>query len=214
MISVESETGTATIPRKWPYPSSPAESMTGYDPHGGPERPPSYIVLPSFETHVSWPQGDTAIESPDSTVPSTSPRELSDHMASLCRTARYEHFEDGMESDFSRELTATICRYGHRAVEVLETLLFTGSLDDGVSSEALRWLGLIAHGPSCLARRRVLEGAIFSTSARMRHGATLGLSFLNDPHALQYLKRAADAEAREWLRRRMLQVIAHLEKGL
>ena len=49
--------------------------------------------------------------------------------------------------------------------------------------------------------------------ARIRDGALLGLSFLDDAHAVSYLKRAIEREGIEELRGDMKQVLEQLENS-
>ena len=132
-------------------------------------------------------------------------------LETLCRAAAGEHFEDGVESLFARELVSLIQQHGDRATEALASLLAGNSIGEEVASEALRWLGLMERGPSYEARRELLEGCLSSSHAAIRDGALLGLSFLDDPHAVPHLRAAMEREARQWLREQMREVVAQLE---
>jgi HEAT repeat protein len=59
----------------------------------------------------------------------------------------------------------------------------------------------------------LLESSIFRSSARVRDGAALGLAFLDDPHAIPYLKRAIENEKYSELREDMQMVLAQLERS-
>jgi hypothetical protein len=132
-------------------------------------------------------------------------------LEALCRSSMDEHFEDGMESAFSRELVRLVAEQGLAATNALAVLFTLRRAPDHVAAEAARWLGLMEHGPSHRHRRFLLEYLLFSPSPDVRYGATLGLAFLDSPHAICYLRRAIDQEQREWLRARMSQVLAQLE---
>jgi len=132
-------------------------------------------------------------------------------LEALCRSSRDEHFEDGMESAFSRELVRLVAEQGLAATNALAVLFALRRAPDHVAAEAARWLGLMEHGPSHRHRRLLLEYLLFSPSPDVRYGATLGLAFLDSPHAIRYMRRAIDHEQREWLRARMSQVLAQLE---
>ena len=140
------------------------------------------------------------------------PAGIRQRIARLCDAAKGEHFEDGMESRFSEGLVGVIDEYGDGAVESLAGLLLPGEIGDDVASEALRWLGLMERGPSYAKRRWLLERCLSCDSAKVRDGAALGLSFLDDPHAMPHLEEAAAREPREWLRERIEQVIDQLRE--
>ena len=134
-------------------------------------------------------------------------------MTALCRAAREEHFEDGVETSFSRQLVRLIGAYGEEAVEALAEIIRLREIGEDVSSEALRWLGLMERTTSYRRRRRLLEDCLFSPSPGIRDGAVLGLSFMDDQHAIPYIETALEIEDRDWLRRTMEQVIADLREG-
>lgn len=121
-----------------------------------------------------------------------------------------EHFEDGMESAFSRDLTR-IVRCESDAVDYLINLIVGGQVNDELASEALRWMGHMGdHYPSYEGRRWLLEKCLFSSSPRIRDGAVLGLSFLEDPHAIDFLRQAMEREPNPALAEDMEEVISSL----
>ena len=128
-------------------------------------------------------------------------------MALICGAARGEVFEDGMESQFSRGLQRLIEDRGDDAVRELEELFETDRIDAAVAAEALRWLGLMGQGAAYRRRRRLLEEALSADSAEVRDGAVLGLTFLDDPHALESLHAALARESQAWVREGMEQAI-------
>ena len=56
-----------------------------------------------------------------------------------------------------------------------------------------------------------MEKSLFSPNYRIRDGAILGLSFMNDPEALNFLKEAYNQEKSKLIKRNMKQVIDQLE---
>ena len=128
--------------------------------------------------------------------------------------AREEVFEDGMESEFSRELVLSIKQYGDPVIEVMSELILNDSVSPEVASEALRWIGYIEHKDTHDARLRLLEQSLTSSSLRVRDGAVLGLSFLDDPRATGSLRKAMELENSKLLRRNMQQVLEQLEGEL
>ena len=135
-------------------------------------------------------------------------------MEKLFFAAREEVFEDGMESEFSRELVLSIKQYGDPVIEVIRELILNDSVSPEVASEALRWIGYIEHEDTRDARLRLLEQSLTSSSLRVRDGAVLGLSFLDDPRATGSLRKAMELEGSKLIRRNMQQVLEQLEGEL
>ena len=129
----------------------------------------------------------------------------------IFRQAKEIVFEDGMESDFSRGLVSLIERHGNIAVNMLTDIVLDEEVDAEVASEALRWLGLMNHPLTYFNRRWLLERSLSCSSARIRDGAALALSFMDDQHAVPYLRDAIRRELHFELREDMEQILYHLE---
>ena len=150
------------------------------------------------------PESSTA-EQPDSAT-------LEDEATALFASAREQLFEDGMESDFSRGLEGFVITYGRLAMEAVIQVVLSNRADSEVVSEALRVVGRISHEPTYRDRLWLLERGLYSESARVRDGATLGLSYLDDPAAITPLTFAAQREPLFELRRDMEEVVAQLQE--
>ena len=137
--------------------------------------------------------------------------EIDQKIETLFGAAREQVFEDGMESDFSKELISLVKKYGNAAITVLTRLIITEQVNAEVASEALRWLGNIEHPASYRSRLWLLERSLFCSSARVRDGAALGLASLDDPHAIPHLRRAIQRENCNELRKDIEQVLIQLE---
>ncbi|MEK7400298.1 MAG: HEAT repeat domain-containing protein, partial [Candidatus Poribacteria bacterium] len=124
---------------------------------------------------------------------------------------REEIFEDGMESDFSKELFYAIQKYGDPVIEILAELMDYEGVNIEIASEAMRWLGHIDHPPTYNKRLWLLERSLQHDSARVRDGALLGLSSLDDPDAIPYLKEAIETEKCKELREDMERTLLELE---
>lgn len=124
---------------------------------------------------------------------------------------RDDVFEDGMESEFSRALVVCIERGGISAVAAIREIVTGGHANEEIVGEALRWMGLMDQPSTRTTRRRALENALISPSARVRDGAALGLAFMDDPAAIPSLKKAIGEEDLDGLRRDLEQVLAQLE---
>src|SRR5882724_2106411 len=142
------------------------------------------------------------------------PPELVESFRCLLISGRDEIFEDGMESEFSKNLTDLIKKYGNDALAELAYFIVYEKVSAEVTGEALRWLGLMDHPLSYHWRLWLLERSLSSRSARIRDGAVLGLAFLDDPDAIPYVRQAADREPVKELRSDMEQVLVQLESGL
>ncbi|MBI1926405.1 HEAT repeat domain-containing protein [Candidatus Poribacteria bacterium] len=130
----------------------------------------------------------------------------------LFKGARGQHFEDGMESAFSRDFVSLIKAHGDVAVKTIAELFFSEEVNAEVMGEALRWLGDINAPQSHSSRLKLLEQSLKSSSLYVRDGATVGIAFLDDPHAIPALKDAIQQEKLPGLREDMQQVLEQLEE--
>jgi hypothetical protein len=170
-----------------------------------------------FHHHASLPP-NTAITSitPDehprsSTILRPHSEEIGRKLWTLLEAAQDETFEDGMESDFSKGLTWLIQEYGTDAVEALAYFIVYEKADPEVSAETLRRLGLIEHPKTYNFRLWLLERSLQCSHARVRDAAGLGLSFLDDSHAVPYIRHAIEKELVKMLREDLQQVLDQLE---
>ncbi|MEG3975458.1 hypothetical protein QT970_12665 [Microcoleus sp. herbarium8] len=138
-------------------------------------------------------------------------KELSEEIYRLFKASEEQIFEDGMETEFSKKLILLIKEYADEAIEIITGIILYERVNAEVATEALRWLGNIDHAPSYRFRLWLLERSLSCSKARIRDGAILGLSSLNNPHAISYLKLAIEQEKCTELRKDMEQVLAQLE---
>jgi len=145
-------------------------------------------------------------------------RELTKYVESaidhLFETSREENFEDGMESDFSRELVSLVKKYGILAMAEISYLINYGRVDNEVASEALRWLARIDDPPTYGWRLWLLEKNLSSDSPTIRDGAALGLVSMRDAHAIQYIRNAIEQETITELRYDLQGALKELEGSL
>lgn len=146
-----------------------------------------------------------------STVAVDHDEDLYEEVVALCHSAVGEVFEDGMENPFTAGVTRLIQRAGGRGMEPLAHLLVSESMPAEVAAEALRCLGRMEHPLTHSYRRWVLEHRLISVSPLVRDGAALGLAYLDDPHAIPYLRRAVGNEQDADLRADLEQVLVQLE---
>ena len=146
-----------------------------------------------------------------STTESLSTDFIATQANSIFAGAKEEIFEDGMESNFSRNLSEFIISFGHSAMETIIPIMLSERINPEVASEAFRVLGRLNHKITYRDRLWLLERGLYNTSARVRDGAILGLAFLNDSLALAPLKSAIERETNAELRKDMEQILAQLE---
>ena len=138
-----------------------------------------------------------------------------DYLAVPVRTmfaaALDEHFEDGIESQFSRQLTRLIAN-SLSAMDYIINLIVGGQVNDEVAAEALRWIGQMGgqHQQSYDGRRWLLERCLFMNSLTIRDGAVLGLSFLDDPRSIGSLQEALKRETSQMLAADIVELISDL----
>ena len=138
-------------------------------------------------------------------------KELSEEIYTLFKASEEQNFEDGMESEFSKKLILLIKEYADEAIEIITSIILYERVNAEVATEALRWLGNIDDAPSYGFRLWLLERSLSCSKGRIRDGAIVGLSYLNDPHAVSFLKLAIEREKCTELRKDMEQVLAQLE---
>ncbi len=128
--------------------------------------------------------------------------------------AQDELFEDGMESEFSKNLLLLMSRYSDFAIEILVYLIIGERVNPAVAAEALRTIGHVKDASSHRRRRWLLERALTSPYSRVRDGAALGLAFMDDPAAIPSLRYAIEREEIDMLRQDLTQVLEQLEETL
>jgi len=149
-----------------------------------------------------------------STSQDTDSGELEKNATALFASAKEQIFEDGMESDFSREIAEFITSYGRSAMEAIIGLILCGRINSEVVSEALRVIGRIDHVSTYRDRLWLLERGLYSSYARVRDGAIVGLAYLDDPIAIKPLGFAIEREQTPELRKDMEQVLSQLQDTL
>ncbi len=105
---------------------------------------------------------------------------VSSEIAHAFRNAEDEEFEDGMESQFARNLSSLVERHGDGAIEGIGKLIVDGNWGSLVAAEALGCLGRMENPATRLRRRNVLQEALNSPSIVVRDAAVLGLAEVND----------------------------------
>jgi len=129
----------------------------------------------------------------------------------LFESATELYFEDGMETDFSRELISLVKKYSNLAMGEISYLISYGRVDSEVAGEALRWLARINDPSTYSWRLWLLEKSLSSKSAVVRDSAGLGLACMGDAHSIQYIKKAIEEETITELRYDLQGILEELE---
>lgn len=156
---------------------------------------------------VSSPSRSLFFES-DETSP---PDRLVEELRRIFNDATGTAFEDGMASEFSRNLLTFVDSHGLAALDALERLAFLVDTPPDVSGEALRWVADIDDSPTHDRRRSLLELSLRHRSYLVRDGAICGLGCLEDPKCLHALKSAMRVEREAILYEDMRQLCEQLE---
>jgi len=172
---------------------------------------PEAFVPANIYQNSSWTKLSKDELSENATEWHERPPELGENFRQLLTSAQDEIFEDGMESEFSRHLAAIIEQYGNDALEELAYFIVYEKVSGEVTAEALRWLGMLDDPKTYLFRRWLLERSLRASSLWVRDGAALGLSFMDDPHAISFLKVAITMETIDEIRESLQQVLNQLE---
>lgn len=141
-------------------------------------------------------------------------RHVEDAVTHVFGSAEDQNFEDGMESDFSRELLSLLRRYGDIAMSEICYLIICDRVAEEVASEALRWLARIDDASTYGWRLWLLEKSLSSKSPVVRDGAALGLVSMCDPQSIQYMKEAIEQETIPELRSDLQGALRELEAFL
>jgi HEAT repeat protein len=128
------------------------------------------------------------------------------------RSAQEVVFEDGVESEFERQLVRLVEEEGYPVLDPIARLIDSEHINGEVASMALRVLGEMNHPASRSRRLRLLVKSLHSSSYWVRDGATVGLAWLDDETAIPHLTKAAEREPIAALCRNMEVVIAQLQE--
>ena len=138
--------------------------------------------------------------------------DIKEKFIKICNEASEENFEDGIESEFSKSLINFIKDFKDNAIISIKDLINEDKINHEVVSETLRWFGLIEHAYTYESRLSVLEECLFNPSLYIRDGALLGISFLDNPSALPYLREAFRLEKCSELKNEIKVIIEQLEE--
>lgn len=115
--------------------------------------------------------------------------------------------------DFDSEIYRAVTRWGIQSINRIISLIKTSQMRGLFVSKLLQSLGDIVHPYTHLHRRNALESFLFDDSARVRDGACLGLSVMNDASSLSNVMIAAQREDVPTLKQNLQSLIIQLQHG-
>jgi hypothetical protein len=121
-----------------------------------------------------------------------------------------EFFEDGMESNFARELLLSVMEHGNAAISAIAEYVFSSTANSEVGSEALRRLADVEDRRILASRWDILQRSLRHPSSTVRDGAVLSFASLDDRRALELLKVVENVEPVPELRKLIGKVIDQL----
>jgi hypothetical protein len=124
-----------------------------------------------------------------------------------------EQFQDGYESNFSRDLDRFLARRPQYLAALMEKWVTGGLAGGSVICEALRWCGSAESRKGLSWRRSLLQRCLRSKSAAVRDSAGLGLAYLGDRRAIPFLQAAISAEKNDEVSGLLKQSLAELESS-
>ncbi len=137
---------------------------------------------------------------------------LVSYLENVFADAAEETFEAGFESDFSRKLRAVVMACGDQAIDALSEVMRSDGTDIDAKAEALHELGLIADRFSHRSRLEMLIRYLASPDARLRDSASVAVAAMDDPAAIQAVRRAIAQEPSPMLRQDLSLVLGQLEE--
>jgi len=170
--------------------------------------------LPTYFPQTKLPEASTVDDhyyDESSTSKQLVLRSLTEKMNNIFIRAKDQIFEDGMCSEFSEELTELISIYGHIVMDIISRIVLSEQTNLEVVSETMRIIGRVKDLMTFRDRLWLLERGLLSSSARVRDGAIIGLSYLDNPISIPPLKVAVEREKIQELKEDMQQVLSQLE---
>lgn len=122
------------------------------------------------------------------------------------------HFEDGIETEFSKTLIEYIKQNGNYGVLEIYYLINTKELPGYLIDEALRWIGRIDDPRTYNERLKLLHKCLQYPDPLVRDGAILGLASMDNPISIHYIRLAIDREYSPELKQDMKQVLKQLKE--
>ncbi len=136
--------------------------------------------------------------------------DLSRELAKVFSLAAGEHFEDGMDTMFSREIGRFVRTHGLLAIANYRRAIEQNLFRESYLAEALLWIGELDNDETREARRILLEDACSSESVSVRDAAVSGLSYLGAAKSKRRLEKMLTVERVKDVRANIEAVLAYI----
>ena len=137
---------------------------------------------------------------------------IQEHVDQLVRRAHYEHFEDGMISQFEREF---LHLYAAEPISVLTHFLEVMRMEKGETlGEGIKILSRIVDRKTSYTRRRFIHDHVYHEEAGVRDAAISAIEILEDFRSIPVLKEYIEWETEGWLKRYAEQILIEFRSGL
>jgi hypothetical protein len=172
-----------------------------------------FIVVGTSSTtkEIELPHPVPSDSGPESARALGGSKDFYETLLNLFTAARQEDFEDGVHTDFSRELVRLIEMVGTPAISVITSIINKEKVNPAVSAEALKWISHIDQPRSYAFRLWLLEKSLQSSFSRIRDAALIGIAAADDPHSIPAIKDAIRCETCQELREDLNQVLSQLD---
>lgn len=138
-------------------------------------------------------------------------RSVSQQLRNLFEETQDVRFRDGFESKVSKRFGILLRQYGTAAVSALAEIIDLGVPSTDALMETLHFMGRIEEPATKDERFKLLVRELAHGSPVIRDAAAIGLAYLNDGRAIDYLRSAALRETYPELKEDLQQVINELE---
>lgn len=135
------------------------------------------------------------------------------YLKNALKDAKYEVFESGVESSFSRFLNRIVTQYGQKAISTISSSLNERKLSEDVIAETVRSLGSLKHPSTKIDRFKVLLPFLTHNSPIVRDATALAFADIGDKGAISYLRTVAEHERFLAVRESFLSVAEELEEA-
>jgi hypothetical protein len=140
-------------------------------------------------------------------------RSLEQKLRVVFQRGTEERFEDGMESEFAKELEGLVRASGPNFGEILGRIVEEDPVSSSVKAEAIGWISRTNALLPRAQRISILERALGSGSALVRDSAAVGLASMDATEAIAALARAFASEQNTELKSDIEELIRYL-RGL
>jgi hypothetical protein len=133
----------------------------------------------------------------------------------ICTALNYLHsdlYDELGKDEFTQMLETILIENGNLVVNILFSMIDQNQIKGIALTQVLKSIGDVKHVESHSDRLLLLERFLFHKLPRIRDGASLGLSLLNDSHAIRYLEMAISCEDIDELKVNFQKVVQQLEQ--